>query len=124
MFGKNDKGLRKLRAFRDDVLKADPIGQAFVRRLYDRSHEVALILVLNPSLRKRTRNLLDDLLPAIESILQGYEVVLSERKLKKINRLLNAFARKASPELQALIEDVKAELQNEYTMMQFGISVQ
>ena len=124
LFGENVEDLRTLRGFRDEVLCANPTGKAYVDRLYDRSHEVALILLLNPGLRVRTMGVLDALVPEIESILQGEEAVLSGRMVRKIDRLLDAFAKKASPELQSLIEDVKAELGNKDTMMLFGISQQ
>jgi hypothetical protein len=124
LFGEDVEDLRTLRGFRDEVLCANPTGKAYVGRLYNRSHEVALILLLNPGLRVRTMGVLDALLPEIESILQGEEAVLSGRMVRKIDRLLDAFAKKASPELQSLIEDVKAELGNKDTMMLFGISQQ
>lgn len=124
LFGENVEDLQTLRGFRDEVLCANPTGKAYVDRLYDRSHEVALILLLNPGLRVRTMGVLDALVPEIESILQGEEAVLSGRMVRKIDRLLDAFAKKASPELQSLIVDVKAELGNEDTMMLFGISKQ
>jgi hypothetical protein len=122
LFADDEGALETLRSFRDEVLLPNPVGKSYVDRLYDRSHEVALILLLNPGLRAHTSDLLSDLLPMIESIMEGEEVQFSRRTLLQIQFLLNSFAKKASPELVLLIEDTKAALEDEVTMGLFGIS--
>lgn len=117
LFGDNIEDLNILRSFRDNVLCTNPQGKTYVDRLYDRSHEVALILLSNPDIMEQARHLLDLLLPEIESALQDGVVVISEDKLGEIDLLLNSFAKKASPELRSLIMNVKAELKNENTSL-------
>ena len=117
LFGDNIEHLNTLRSFRDKVLCSNPLGKTYVNRLYDRSHEVALILLTDRDLMEQARKMLDLLLPEIESALQDGFVVISGDQLGEIDLLLNNFAKKASPELRFLIKEVKAELKNENTLL-------
>lgn len=117
LFGDNIEDLNTLRNFRDNVLCTNPLSKTYVDRLYDRSHEVALILLSDRDLMEQAREVMGLLLPEIEYALQDGVVVISEDKLREINLLLNSFAKKASPELRSLIKNVKAELKNENTLL-------
>ena len=117
LFRDNIEDLNTLRSFRDKVLCTNPTGKIYVDRLYDRSHEVALILLSDRDLMEQAREVMGLLLPEIEYALQDGVVVISEDKLREINLLLNSFAKKASPKLRFLIKDVKAELKNENTLL-------
>ena len=117
LFGDDIEDLNTLRSLRDKVLCTNPTGKIYVDRLYDRSYEVALILLSDRDLMEQAREVLDLLLPEIEYALQDGVMVISEDKLREINLLLNSFAKKASPKLRFLIKDVKAELKNENTLL-------
>lgn len=123
LFGNNSNELNTLRAFRNDVLCANPMGRAHVDRLYQRSHEVALILLLNRDLRTRTRQVLDFIMPEVENVLQGEGLAISVEELEQIDDLLEDFAKKGSPELQSLIKAIQAELWNEDTTTIYGVEV-
>lgn len=117
LFRDDIEDLNTLRSLRDKVLCTNPLGKIYVDRLYERSYEVALILLSDRDLMEQVREVLDLLLPEIEYALQDGVVVISEDKLREINLLLNSFAKKASPKLRFLIKDVKAELKNENTLL-------
>lgn len=117
LFGDDIEDLNTLRSFRDKVLRTNPLGKIYVDRLYERSYEVALILLSDRDLMEQVREVLDLLLPEIESALQDGVMVISEDTLGEINLLLNSFAKKAGPKLRFLIKDVKAKLKNENTLL-------
>lgn len=117
LFRDDIEDLNTLRSLRDKVLCTNPLGKIYVDRLYERSYEVALILLSDRDLIEQAREVLDLLLPEIESALQDGVMVISEDTLGEIDLLLNSFAKKASPKLRFLIKDVKEELKNENTLL-------
>lgn len=117
LFGDDIEDLNTLRSLRDKVLCTNPLGKIYVDRLYEKSYEVALILLSDRDLMEQVREVMGLLLPEIESALQDGVMVISEDTLGEIDLLLNSFAKKASPKLRFLIKDVKAELKNENTLL-------
>ena len=108
------------RNYRDEVLLKNPLGKSYVDRLYDRSHEVALVLLLNADIRKQARHILGSLKPEAEAILAGGESFISEEFRAESILFLDALAEEAGPELASLIEDVKVSLNNPENMKGFG----
>ncbi len=104
--------LELLRKFRDEVLLESELGQEYVYRLYDRSHEVALILLLNPEILAQARAVVDQLLPKVRDVLQGGTGYLPQQLGQDISTLLDAMHAQAGPKLQLLIQDVQQALQD------------
>ncbi len=111
----------RLRQFRDDVLLESALGRDYVHRLYDRSHEVALLLLLNPEIMSQARSVAQQLLPEIQHVLQGKTGFLSRPLLGDIFSLLQAMHSEAGPELQDLIQDVQKGLQDQAVLGKFGM---
>ncbi|MCX5885481.1 MAG: hypothetical protein NT096_06195 [Proteobacteria bacterium] len=116
-----ENDIKVLRSFRDKVLVKKPDGERYVRQLYRDSFEVALILLLNPELRVLTAEVLEPLLPRIQSVIKGEEMILYETEIEKIKALLDDFAEEATPQLRGLIWQVKRDLDRERFLKQFGI---
>lgn len=119
--GKKQSNLELLRQFRDDVLLESDLGQEYVYRLYDRSHEVALILLLNPEILAQARSVLNNLAPEVHYVLQGEAGFLSQALLEELNTLLDAVHAEAGPKLQLLIKDVQEDLKKNNVLGQFGM---
>ena len=60
-------------------------------------------------------------LPAIESALQGSEVFIEKDLENKINQLCEKIARKASPDLREAVEKIKKDLNNGQLLRELGI---
>lgn len=111
-----------LRSFRDTVLKDNEITSDLVARLYERSAEVALILLTEGDLSK-AGNLLTKLLPEIENVLAGGQGNLTLIEIARINSFLNNLAVEGSTELKSLIADTKAILDDADMMAKIGFDI-
>lgn len=121
IFSSTNTQLETLRQFRGEVLLETALGQNYVHRLYDRSHEVALLLLLNPELLAQARSVAKQLLPEVQHVLQGRTGFLSRPLLGDILGLLDAMHAQAGPGLQDLIQDVQKGLQDQAVLDQFGM---
>ena len=103
---KKDETLSLLREFRNNVLAKSERGRNYLFMLYHNAPEVLSLLIRNPSLIEKTKRLIDELLPGIQSALKGGEIILSKRQMAGIKSLLAKFETKASPELKMVIENL------------------
>ncbi len=108
-----NSNLKLLRQFRDEVLLDSEQGRDYVNRLYDRSHEVALLLLLNPDLLAQSRSVVDQLIPVVRDLLQGETGFLPQQLVDDLSSLLDAMHAEAGPKLQILIQDVQQFLQDQ-----------
>ncbi len=112
--------LSALREVRDKSLATSPIGRRYIRRYYKHSPEISRLLLSDPELRARTAKLVKELMPAFRSLSDGTagqpspggKMVLTKGRVKEIEALLDDFAEKASPELRAVIWEVKGQLRS------------
>ncbi len=119
--GTSTPALQTLRQFRDEILMESALGQNLVQRLYDRSHEVAVILLMNPELLGQTTTLTRQIVPEAEKALQGGTGVLSQPVFNDLFVLLEAMHAEAEPKLKSLIQDVQESLQDQEILDQFGM---
>ena len=103
---KKGEKLSLLRRFRNNVLANSEVGRNYLSMLYSNSSEVLTLLIFNPSLIEETKALIDELLPGIQSALDGGEMILSKRQMAGIESLLARFETKASPELKMVIKNL------------------
>ena len=97
-----DANVRLLRVFREEVLNSTDTGMEITRRLYDNSLELSLLLVMNQELSRQAKAVADELLPAAEERLCSTgRAAITRQTVTDMLALLDAFAAKASPRLQA-----------------------
>jgi len=124
---KKGKNLSLLRKFRDEVLVDSKTGRDYTFMLYNNSLEILILLFQNPSLTRETKDVIDELLPDIESLLNGEKVSLSDKQVTSIEMLCDHFKqKKASPQLQKAIKKVrtgirKGELFRHFEKMDLSI---
>lgn len=116
-----ERNLKVLRGFRDKILANKPAGKRYVKQFYQNSFEVALILLLNPELRVHTAQILEPLIPKIQLIIEGDQIILYQNEVEDIKILLGEFSKEAGPRLSALIFKVKKDLDKEKILAGFGI---
>lgn len=85
--------------------------------------EGAEFMFSSPELLSHTYSLLEDFLPTIQAIVDGQVVTVTATDLVDIEALLEAFAAKASPELQADLRAIQEELQQGALLEQLGIRI-
>jgi len=116
--------LSLLRTFRDKVLADSEIGRHYIFMLYNNSLEILILLVQNPSLMEETKVVIDELLPVVQSLLEGKKTRFSEEQVTYIESLFDHFEERAiSPRLKIAIKKVRKDLREGILFKQFGITV-
>jgi hypothetical protein len=105
-----DANLLLLRTFRNEVLNNTEAGREITHRLYDNSLELSLLLVLNPSLTWQAKQVADELLPGIETLLYTGEAIISQQAVEDLVSLLDQFAAQASPKLKGDLGHIREVL--------------
>ena len=120
---KKEENLSLLRAFRDEVLVDSEVGRNYLCMLYNNSLEVLTLLIRNPSLTEETKEGIDKLLPKIQSVLDGGEMIFSKRQLASIESLLTRFESEATPGLKTAIKKVRRDISAEKVFKQLRINI-
>ena len=141
------ENLSLLRAFRDEVLSESEIGREYIFMLYNNSLEILILLITNPSLTEETKEVIDELLPGIQSLLEGRKtskkkkavidtlllgkqslrkskkISPSEAKIAHMESLLNHLEKKAvSRRLKKALKKARGDLRKEGIFTSFGIT--
>ena len=118
---KKGENLSILRKFRDEVLVDSEVGRDYIFLLYSNSIEIAILLIQHPSLIQNTKEVIGELLPGVESLLDGGgEMTLSKKSLADVELLLTKFETKASPWLKTAIKKARKDLREGELFSQFG----
>jgi hypothetical protein len=116
--------VRILYDFRETALAKSRTGQRDID-LYDtHSAETVWLMLRHPELRAQARVLLDQLLPVIQEILAGEQVLMTAAQLDAFEGLLKGFAEKSSPRLRADLRALQVELRQGAVLAEFGIRTQ
>ncbi|MCK5254390.1 MAG: hypothetical protein KAQ81_00100, partial [Deltaproteobacteria bacterium] len=105
-----DENLLLLRLFRDEILLNTEFGREYVFMLYDNSLEIVTLLLQEPSLTMQTKEVIDELLIGIESLLYADEIQTSQDTIDNVVSLLNNFKSYASPKLKTAIKKLKKNI--------------
>lgn len=108
--------------FRDEVLANTPTGQRYIKLFYKHALEGVGLMVRHPALRAHTRALLEHFLPTLNVIRAGKPAAMTYADLARVEALLEAFAARASPELQADLQAIQKELQQGAVLGEFGLT--
>jgi hypothetical protein len=98
--------------FRDEVMTQSPEGRRYIVLFYRHAWEGSRLLAEHPDLAVKTRAVLDRLLPKVQAVVAGEPAQLSSAEVASIEKLMKAFAAKASPALQRTIRQLRAELRS------------
>ena len=114
--------LEILRRYRDEVLSKNPVARRYVMRLYLHSYEVLRILSANPDLAMRARELIEQNLGGLHSVVNGGEMALEN--FWEIDALMRDFAKETDPGLRFLIKQVRRDLWSGKAPDRFGFALQ
>ena len=118
-----DENLLLLRVFRDEILVNTELGRESVFMLYDNSLEIATLLLQEPSLTMQTKEIIDELVIGIESLLYGDEIEINQDTIDNIMSLLDNFESNASPKLKTAIKKLKKDINGGEVFEQFVITI-
>ncbi len=118
-----DENLLLLRVFRDEILVNTELGRKSVFMLYDNSLEIATLLLQEPSLTMQTKEIIDELVIGIESLLYGDEIEINQDTIDNIMSLLDNFESNASPKLKTAIKKLKKDINGGEVFEQFVITI-
>ena len=100
------------------------LGREYVSLLYENSTEIAVLLMFNPLLRMEVKNLMDVLLVDVKSILDGKKTVISRKKVRQLQTVLNHFEQTAvSQRLKKALRKVSSDLRKDRVFKQFDVFV-
>ena len=98
----------------DEVLAADPKGEAYIRLVYHHAPEIIQLLLGNEALRKQVKELAFELRPLLASMVEGKPADQAPRVdpawLGRALRVMKQIEAQASPELQKEIRWWKERL--------------
>ena len=125
MWGNNKKfeNLVLLRALRDEVLADNEVGRDYIVMLYNNSLEVLTILIQNQLLTEQIQEVIDKLLPGIQSLLDGEVMTLTKSQLANIEMILSKIEYRSSPTLETAIGRVKKDLAQGDIFKQLHITI-
>ena len=87
-----------------------PVGKRYTELYYEHASEVAGLLLRHPSLVLDSAQMLARLAPKIQAAVDGRPTSLSRDDASAAEDLMDLAAAKASPKLQAAIEQVRRDL--------------
>ena len=117
-----ESDLEILRRYRDEVLSKNRVSRRYVKRLYLHSYEVLRILLANPDLAMRTKELIEPNLSGLCSVVNGGEMVLENPW--EVDALMRDFAKEASPSLRLLVKQIRRDLWRGKAPDRFGFTLQ
>ncbi|HEU4388988.1 MAG TPA: SBBP repeat-containing protein, partial [Blastocatellia bacterium] len=115
--------LSTARDFRDDVLAKTQRGRKYTQLYYQFSTEAVQIMMFNPMLTLRSREIVERYQPLIRDMVNGKSVTLTDGDLAEIDGFMNAFAAKGSPELKEAVKVACHDLRDPEMHAEFGIAI-
>jgi hypothetical protein len=110
-------------SFRDRVLAKSERGRRYTHLYYQFSREAVLLMLSNPMLLLRSRDMLTTYKPVLESMVKGDSVDLSSGDLSDIDEFLATFSEKASPDLKAALGGLRKDLKDPAVHSEFNITI-
>jgi hypothetical protein len=110
-------------SFRDRVLAKSERGRQYTHLYYQFSREAVLLMLSNPMLLLRSRDMLTNYKPVLESMLKGDPVDLSSGDLSDIDEFLATFSEKGSPELRDALDGLRKDLRDPAVHSEFNITI-
>ena len=110
MFGKDSYENELLRSFRDQVLARNSRGEELSRLYYEHTGELAAIILGDRDLYKEVLDVALQLIPALESTLQGSVLSIDSDAGNIIDVICVKIAQKARPDLRKAVEKMREDL--------------
>ena len=120
--GLGSKHYTSLRRLRDEILVHDQLGRDYIATYYRYAWELFLLFLFQPELRMEGQKLAEDLYDVSESLLENGEASIRPVLFKRIISFMAKVSGYTTPELQAVIGEIKADLKQN-RLEKFGIYI-
>ncbi len=113
--------------FRDEVLTKTDRGRFYIQAFYQSAPELIRLLSSDPrtngNLLLQSAALLERYKPLIQSMVDHRATIVSLADVANVNAVMNAYERQGSPQLRAIINQLKLDMANTQVQAQFGITI-
>ena len=135
--------LDQFRGFRDEVLGKTERGKKYTHHYYEYAGEITKLLIFNPSLFFRSRDVVSRYQPVVESVLRRerakaerertgetavpYDLeptVVFDTEIDDVTELLAAFSEKASGSLGETLDELISDIRNPEVQAEFGVRLE
>ncbi|MGR3319055.1 MAG: hypothetical protein ACUZ8O_11330 [Candidatus Anammoxibacter sp.] len=119
------KTMKKLmNKLRDRVESNWTVDHDYIELFNENSKELTQIVNNHPALASRLLSERTRFMPSILLLIFGEPVELSTTDVKRIDAILDAISKYASPQLKDAIDQIRSDIQSEEVLSSFGISVE
>jgi hypothetical protein len=113
-----------LDSLRDQVLSKTTAGTNYINLYYKHAPEITRILSSQSGCEKRARQLIIDMLPAINNLIAGREVTIQDGTVNEGLMVIDNLLTYASPELQKDLLQLKQDIQSGVIFDTIGVEVE
>src|SRR5262249_61630971 len=121
--GKNTGLMDVSHSFRDRILARSDRGRRYTSLYYQFSREAVRIMLSNPMLLLRSRDMLSRYKPVLDTIVHGQPVSLTQEDLDNLDEFLEDFSRTGSGELREALGGLRQDLKDPTVHAEFKISI-
>jgi cell wall-associated protease len=113
LLGNKDPRLETLRRFRDEVLSKTSSGKKLIRLYYGYSDIIVEILAANPALKNHAKELLEQVIPQIEALVQGKsaDLFISDSLQQSADAVISALDAGLATPLQEQVAPLQKDME-------------
>ncbi|MBW2182883.1 MAG: carboxypeptidase regulatory-like domain-containing protein [Deltaproteobacteria bacterium] len=110
-----------LRNFRNTVLAKNDIGRKYTNLYYKHAAELTKLIIAHEEIRTGVIELIFDMMPDINLLLEGEEALLSPEMKEELEALIDSLESYASPRLKKSLNMVRKDIKNNEMLQKLGV---
>ncbi|MEE9505342.1 MAG: carboxypeptidase-like regulatory domain-containing protein, partial [Thermodesulfobacteriota bacterium] len=110
-----------LRNFRNTVLAKNDIGRKYTNLYYKHAAELTKLIIAHEEIRTGVIELILDMMPDINLLLEGEEVILSPEVEEELEALIDSLESNASARLKKSLNMVRKDIKNNEMLQKLGV---
>jgi len=124
VMGQNHLALNKIRTLRNEMFINTGLGKYYTARYYKHAFELSHIVANNEELKDKATDLIQRIMPAVETLLAKKETIIDEDTVQKSIEVIDGLKSQASPALEKDLTRLKQDIQNGVIFKTFKVRVQ
>ena len=113
--------INMLRNFRTTVLAKNDIGRKYTNLYYRHAAELTKLIIAHEEIRAEVIELILDIMPDINLLLEGEEALLSPEMKKELEALIDSLESYASPRLKKSLNMIRKDIKNSELLQKLGV---
>ncbi len=110
-----------LRNFRNTVLAKNDIGRKYTNLYYKHAAELTKLIIAHEEIRTGVIELILDMMPDINLLLEGEEAILSPEMKEELEALIDSLESYASPRFKKSLNMVRKDIKNNEMLQKLGV---